>query len=164
MCCSLAIAVLLRPQRLAPRVPADQHQRPVRRHVSTSYSWFDRPTPEVVAAVQAAVAWFDRVKIAGIRIDDVETPAGHDRVVVADPEAPPLWARFYEIGTDRPIFSSRCEVPDCTANPWFMVRPTLAEIERERRSGYQWYSKAPATVLRDYPAWRERWAPAAEHH
>lgn len=127
----------------------------------------DRPRPEVVAAVQAAVAWFERVKISGIRVDDVAAPSeptGRDRVVVADPQAPPLWARFYEIDTDRPIFSSRCEVAACASNPWFMVRPTLAEIENERRAGYQWYTRAPASVLRDYPAWRERWAPPAEPH
>ena len=39
-----------------------------------------------------------------------------------------MWARFYEIGTNRPIFCSRDGVP----------RKTLAEISCERRNGYSW--------------------------
>ena len=63
-----------------------------------------------------------------------------------------------ELGTDRPIFSSRCEVPQCEADPFFQRRYTLAEIENERRVGYAWYGNWPARALATtYPAWRERW-------
>ncbi len=68
----------------------------------------DRPGPEVIQAIQAAVTWFDAAKLTGIRYEEKRgesAEGGHDRVVVADPAAPPLWARFYEIGTNRPIFS-----------------------------------------------------------
>ena len=36
---------------------------------------------------------------------------GSDVVVVPDASAPPLWARFYEIGTNRPIFSGQRRAP-----------------------------------------------------
>lgn len=52
-------------------------------------------------------------------------PKGYDKVVVKDPSAPSLWARFYEIGTNKPIFCSRDGKP----------RETLAEISYERRNG-----------------------------
>lgn len=108
------------------------------------------PTPEIIAAIEAAVAWFDLVKITGIRIATPpapELPHGHDRVVVSDPAAPPLWARFYELGTNRPIFTGRDAI----------VRYALAEIEAERRGGYLWYTEAPARLLeRDYPQWRRK--------
>ena len=69
-------------------------------------------------------------------------------MVVPDPAAPPLWARFYEIGTNRPIFSGRDSV----------VRYQLSEIEYERRNGYRWYVDRPAKLLaEDYPKWNAKW-------
>ena len=100
----------------------------------------ERPSPEVVRAVKAAVAWLESVRIEGIR---VEQRAG-DRVVVEDAAAPPLWARFYELGTNRPFFCGRDGV----------VKYRLSEIEHERRNGYAWYTDRPAKLLReDYPRW-----------
>jgi PelA/Pel-15E family pectate lyase len=123
----------------------------------------EAPSPEVIEAVQAAAAWFEAVKLTGIRIDETVDPAqptGEDRIVVEDPAAPPIWARFYELGTNRPIFSSRCEVDECDADPFFMRRYTMAEIDNERRTGYAWYGNWPAQLLSTvYPAWRERWVP-----
>ncbi|MBI4603553.1 MAG: pectate lyase [Planctomycetes bacterium] len=111
---------------------------------------FEAPPPEVAAAIEAAVRWFREAKLEGIRVETVAAPAlpgGKDRVVVKDAGAPPLWARFYEIGTNRPIFCGRDGV----------VRSSLAEIEHERRVGYAWYSDAPRALLeRDYPAWKRR--------
>lgn len=110
----------------------------------------EKPSPEIVAAVQSAVAWFEQAKLTGIRIDHPpapELPHRHDRVVVADPSAPPIWARFYEIGTNRPIFGGRDGV----------IRYALAEIEPERRGGYRWYGDEPAALLeKDYPRWRAK--------
>jgi lysophospholipase L1-like esterase len=67
--------------------------------------------------------------------------------VVEDTSAPDLWARFYEIGTNQPIFSDRDGV----------AKRTLAEIGYERRNGYSWLSNWPSTLLtKDYPAWKAR--------
>jgi PelA/Pel-15E family pectate lyase len=109
----------------------------------------DRPNDQVVNAIVSAIEWFERSKITGIRL--VERPdasqRGFDRVVVQDPEAQPLWARFYEIGTNRPIFAGRDGI----------ARYSLAEIDAERRRGYRWYDDAPVRLLvEDYPAWRKR--------
>ena len=110
-------------------------------------------SPEIMAAVQAAIIWFERVKLTGIRIELVaapELPHGQDRRVVPDPAAPPLWARFYEIGTDRPIFGGRDTI----------IRYSLAEVAAERRAGYRWYVDDPRRLLeRDYPAWAAKWLP-----
>lgn len=113
-----------------------------------------KPGPEVVQAIQGAVAWFAKSKIEGIEVKTVPapgTPRGVDRVVASRPGAPPQWARFYEIETNRPIFSGRDSVK----------KYSLAEIEYERRNGYRWYVDRPARLLdRDYPEWRRRWAVA----
>jgi PelA/Pel-15E family pectate lyase len=108
----------------------------------------DNPSPEIIAAVQGAVAWLDSVKIQGIRMVRVQTPEGRDRAVEADPDAPPIWARFYEIGTNRPIFTGRDSV----------LRYNYGEIERERRLGYAYYGDWPQDLIEeDYPAWATKW-------
>jgi len=115
----------------------------------------DEPSPQVVDAVQSAVAWFDEVKLTGIRQErkkDESAPGGYDKVVIKDPSAKPLWARFYEIGSNKPIFCSRDGVP----------KKTIAEISHERRNGYSWLGDRPSGLLtKDHPAWQKQWAPDA---
>ena len=110
----------------------------------------DYPSPEVVRAVDGAAAWFAAAKLTGIRetvVPDPKSPKGRNKVVVADPAAPPLWARFYEIGTNKPIFSDRDGV----------AKPNLADIGYERRNGYAWYGTWPQALLeKEYPAWKMR--------
>ncbi len=110
----------------------------------------DDPNEATVRAINAAVAWFERVKLSGIKVvvvADEASPKGSDKRVVADPEARPMWARFYHIETNAPIFCSRDGVP----------KPTLAEISYERRNGYSWLGYyAEQLLAHDLPAWRER--------
>ncbi len=110
----------------------------------------ERPDPEVVRAVEGAVAWFESARLAGIRVErrtDAKAPGGTDRVVVKDPAAPPLWARFYDIETNRPFFCDRDGIP----------KRTLAEIGHERRNGYAWYGTWPQRLLeQEVPAWKRR--------
>ena len=108
----------------------------------------EKPGPDIVAAVEGAVHWLESVKISGLRIDDTPGADGKkDRHGVADPTAPALWARFYELGTDRPVFMGRDKV----------VRYDYNEIERERRAGYGYLGDWPAKLLaKDYPRWRAK--------
>lgn len=113
----------------------------------------DDPDSDVIEAVQSAVAWFDHVGLTGIRQinkPDESLEGGYDKVIVKDATAPPIWARLYEISSNRPIFCGRDG----------KVRYRLAEIEHERRTHYAWYGYWPAGLLaRDYPAWQKNWAP-----
>ncbi|MET0553752.1 MAG: pectate lyase, partial [Vicinamibacteria bacterium] len=100
-------------------------------------------------AVDAAVRWLRQVRIEGRRVRRVtkpDAPGGTDLEVVDDASAPPLWARFYEIGTNRPLFLGRDGVP----------RASLAEIEHERRNGYSWLGPYASRLLERYPGWKER--------
>ncbi len=110
----------------------------------------DDPGPRVIEAVQAAVRWLDQVKITGKRMIETQTNGQRDRVLVDDPDAPAMWARFYEVGTNRPIFSGRDGV----------IRYSMAEIEQERRRGYRWFTgRANALLEKEYPQWQHRHAP-----
>lgn len=113
----------------------------------------EKPSPQVKEAIESAVSWFRAAKLTGIKVvekQDASQPNGRDRVVVEDASAPPIWARFYEIGTNRPIFCGRDGV----------IKSSLAEIEHERRTGYSWYSGAATGLLaNDYPAWQKKISP-----
>jgi PelA/Pel-15E family pectate lyase len=109
----------------------------------------EKPSPEVRKAIDSAVAWFDKVKLKDTTMKDIPAPnepRGHDRVIV--PEAGSmLWARFYELNTDRPIYVGRDS----------QVHYQLSEIENERRAGYLYAGTWPDKLLtKEYPAWQKR--------
>lgn len=110
----------------------------------------DAPSPEVVAAIEGAVAWLERAKLTGVRVvlvPDEAAPRGMDKHVAEDPAAPPIWARFYDLETHQPIYCDRDGVR----------RQSLADLSSERRNGYSWLGYYAQTLLeKDLPAWRAR--------
>lgn len=110
----------------------------------------DNPSADIKKAINAAAAWFEKVKIVGFKVIDVvdaSQPSGKDRIVVADPNAT-IWARFYNLDTNIPFFTGRDSVP----------RANLADIENERRIGYAYYGTWPTQLLgTDYPNWVKKW-------
>ena len=108
----------------------------------------DRPSPAAVQAVHAGASWFEASKLTGVR----ETRVNGDKRMVRDPGVPPLWARFYEIGSNRPIYSGRDGVK----------KYDIAEIEAERRNGYAWHGTWGADVLKRYADWKISWPETRE--
>lgn len=114
----------------------------------------DRPSKEIVKAIEDAVAWFRESEIQQTRVKVIQAPrlvtpfrvSNSDRVVVNDPAAPPIWTRFYELKTHKPLFCNRDS----------KVVYSLAEVDRERRDGYSWYTYAPQKVLDRYPEWEKQ--------
>jgi PelA/Pel-15E family pectate lyase len=103
------------------------------------------PSPEIMAAVDGAMAWFDQHALHGVAWDrDATTGTG----LVSAPGAPDLWARFYEFGTDRPIFSERDR----------MVHYTVTALTLERRKGYGWYNTRASALPAAYAAWQAKLA------
>jgi PelA/Pel-15E family pectate lyase len=101
----------------------------------------EKPTSEISAAVEAAIKWFEANKIRGYRWERVN---GESKLI-KDASATPIWARFYEIQTMKPIFIGRDAV----------IKYDVSQIEAERRNGYAWYVDGAADlVTKDYPKWR----------
>jgi PelA/Pel-15E family pectate lyase len=99
-----------------------------------------KPNPQVIAAVRAAAAWFEKTKIS----NKVYQRTGNDgRQLAPAPGSGPIWARYYEIGTDRPIFGDRDKT----------IHDKLEEISRERQRGYAWYRDTPKRALEEYAVW-----------
>jgi PelA/Pel-15E family pectate lyase len=102
----------------------------------------DLPNPTAAAAdaVNAAGAWLTKVAIRDVAFRP--TPAGRD--LVPSPGAPLIWARYYQIGTDKPLFGDRDK----------SIHDNVAEISTERRNGYSWYNSTPQQAVTRYAEWR----------
>ena len=116
----------------------------------------NHPSKAIIDAVQNAAAWFEASKIYNIRVDKIQAPplvtpykvSTIDKVVVVDSTAQPIWTRYYELNTHRPLFCNRDS----------KVVYSLKEVSRERRDGYSWYNYTPQKVLNAYPKWQKKWA------
>jgi PelA/Pel-15E family pectate lyase len=108
------------------------------------------PSKEIIAAVNAAVQWFEKAKITGYAISEIKAPqepSGKDRILVKDDNSV-IWARFYTLDTNEPFFAGRDSEP----------KKTLSEIENERRVGYAYYGNWAAKLLStEYPEWAAKW-------
>jgi PelA/Pel-15E family pectate lyase len=92
-------------------------------------------TTEITSSIKAAEEWFNTVKFTGIKTVKTST----DVTVENDASVTtPLWARFYELGTNRPIFIGRDTI----------VKYNLSEIEQERRTGYSWYGNWASDLVK----------------
>ena len=100
------------------------------------------PDRETAAAIRAAAAWFDKTKIHDVAFGFT---AGEGRRLVSAPGNGPLWSRYCEIGSDRPIFGDRDKT----------IHDTVDEISQERRNGYGWYRDTPQRALERYAAWEK---------
>jgi PelA/Pel-15E family pectate lyase len=132
----------------------DYHPRPGRSYELVSLSGaesagileflmsLDQPNADVQRAVQAGAEWFESAKLAGIR----QVVVDRDKKIIRDLQAPPLWARFYEIESNRPIFSGRDGVK----------KYDVADIEPERRNGYSWYGNWGERVAAEYAKWKAK--------
>lgn len=117
----------------------------------------ENPSPAIKKAVEAAVTWLEKVKLTGYTVQDqpdAKLPKGYDRVIVPEAGAV-IWARFYDLHTNRPVYVGRDSQPHAA----------LADIEYERRTGYAYAGTWPQKLLtREYPRWHQKWnsnAPAA---
>ncbi len=98
------------------------------------------PSPQIVASVDGAMAWFKQHVIKDV-VWDREAATG--TALVAKPGAE-LWARYYEIGTGRPIFGER----DRT------VHYRVTELSPERRKGYGWFNDRAKELPAAYAKWQ----------
>jgi PelA/Pel-15E family pectate lyase len=105
------------------------------------------PTPEEAASVHAAAAWFTKVEIHGYRYGSGDFRADRNsaegRRLAAVEGAGPIWSRYYQIGTDKPIFGDRDKT----------IHDDVNELSRERRNGYSWFNTEGVAALAQYQAW-----------
>ncbi len=98
-----------------------------------------KPSPEVAVALKAAAEWFNKTASSGL----VFRPVNGERHLVAKPGAGPIWPRYSQLGSDRPIFGDRDK----------SIHDNVEEISLERRNGYAWFNETAKRVLEHYDHW-----------
>jgi PelA/Pel-15E family pectate lyase len=100
------------------------------------------PTIEEQRSIRAAAAWFKKTAIYGQAYG--RTPNG--RGLTPTPGAGPIWARFYQLDTDKPIFGDRDK----------SIHDELNELSSERRNGYGWFGTDPQRALDKFEKWSQQ--------
>lgn len=101
-----------------------------------------QPDARQQAAIRAAVAWFAATKI----MDQAYKSTGAaGRQLIDAPGNGPIWARYYDLTTNQPIFGDRDKT----------IHDHVNELSKERRNGYGWYRDTPKRVLEHFKRWNE---------
>ena len=104
----------------------------------------ENPSDELKIAIEGAVEWLRNHAIYGYRHETYINEWGmSDRRLVPDKNAKPLWARYYDLETERPYFADRDG----------KRYDNYEDISHERRNGYSWINNNTQKVLDKYPKW-----------
>ncbi|MHA6723929.1 pectate lyase [Sphingomonas sp. RS2018] len=101
-------------------------------------------TPAIARAVDAGIAWLTASAIHNTAWRDAGDGLG--RRLIPDSAAPLLWARFYTVDTNTPVFGDRDKT----------IHDDVMELSTGRRRGYAWFGTGPQAALTDFAAWRRR--------
>ena len=102
-----------------------------------------RPSARVKTSIADGISWLREHAIYNKAVvGGRNTPEG--RHLIDQQGAGPLWARFYSLDTEKPIFGDRDKT----------LHDDMNEISLERRNGYAWFNTAPAAALSEYDRWK----------
>lgn len=103
-------------------------------------------TPEIEKSVKSAVQWFTENDIEGYSYNVVKQNGKTMRVLAEDKNSV-VWARFYDIHDNRPLFGDRDG----------SVKYNYNEVSEERRNGYSWFGDfAKKLIEKEYPKWLDK--------
>lgn len=103
-------------------------------------------TPEVEKSIKSAVQWFKQNKIKGYSYN-VSKVNGKAVRTLAEDKNSVIWARFYDINNNKPLFGDRDG----------SVKYNYNEVSEERRNGYSWFGDfADKLINKEYPKWIEK--------
>ena len=104
------------------------------------------PDSLVRASIIEGVTFLDKIKIEHKSIKPILNDP-KDYELIHNEKAGPLWARFYDITTLKPIFSGRDGI----------IKYDVSEIEKERRSNYKWHGDWCIETFTKYEKWVSKW-------
>jgi len=99
----------------------------------------EAPKPKTVVAIHAGINWFRNHQIVGY------TWHSGDAKLTRDQAALPIWPRFVDIGSHRPLFGDRDG----------SIHHDLSQVSEERRSSYAWFTHRPRQALIQYQSWQD---------
>ncbi|ALR32503.1 pectate lyase [Chryseobacterium sp. IHB B 17019] len=103
-------------------------------------------TSEIEKSIKSAVKWFKQNKIAGYSYNVTKQDGKTVRILAEDKNSV-IWARFYDINTNKPLFGDRDG----------SVKYNYNEVSEERRNGYSWFGDSPEKLInKEFPKWLEK--------
>ncbi|RNA61523.1 pectate lyase [Chryseobacterium nematophagum] len=103
-------------------------------------------TPAIEKSIQSAIQWFVKNKLEGYSYNVVKQNGKTVRVLAEDKNSV-IWARFYDINSNKPLFGDRDG----------SVKYNYNEVSEERRNGYSWFGDfAEKLISKEYPKWIEK--------
>jgi len=103
-----------------------------------------QPSPALRQAVEAGIASMRELALADVQWARQDDSQG--RRLSRKPGASPLWARYYDASTLKPVFGDRDKT----------LHDDVNEISPERRNGYAWFGTWPLKALAAYEHWSSR--------
>jgi PelA/Pel-15E family pectate lyase len=107
------------------------------------------PSADVVAAVHAGAAWLRRTALHDVEWTH-KSPEG--RHLEPKPGAAPVWARYYDLASRKPIFGERDHA----------IHDDVMDLAPGRRNGYGWFVAGPSKALAVYETWSRAHPPQPE--
>lgn len=112
----------------------------------TKFLMMQPVTTEIEKSVKSAINWFKTNKIEGYSYNVVKKDNKAVRTLAEDKNSV-IWARFYDLETNKPIFGDRDG----------SIKYNYNEVSEERRNGYSWYVDSPQKLIdKDFPKWLEK--------
>jgi len=103
-------------------------------------------TPEIEKSIKSAVNWFKQNKIKGYSYN-VSKVNGKAVRKLAEDKNSVIWARFYDINTNKPLFGDRDG----------SVKYNYNEVSEERRNGYSWFGDfADKLINKEFTKWAQK--------
>lgn len=103
-------------------------------------------TQEIEKSIRSAIQWFKESKIDGYTYN-VSRESEKAIRTLSKKEGSAVWARFYDIPTNKPVFGDRDG----------SVKFNYEDISEERRMGYSWYNESGTKLIEnEFPKWLKR--------
>jgi PelA/Pel-15E family pectate lyase len=102
------------------------------------------PSPQMKTAIRTGVATLQALAIKDMDFTYVEEVGA--RRFIERPGALPIWGRYLDLKTLKPIFGARSKA----------IYDSVADIEKGGRKGYAWYSRAPQKAIDAFAEWNSK--------
>lgn len=98
-------------------------------------------TEEVKYAIKGGVEWLEKHAIKDRALKTFMNEDGKKDIRLVEMKgASPLWARYYDLKSEEPMFCDRDGV----------AKKSISEIGYERRNGYKWFGDGPQKIIDMY--------------
>lgn len=112
-------------------------------HILSFLMTITNPSPEIVAAVEGGLTWFERAKITGLRKSKHEGQTVYE-TSTASTEF--YWARFYDLKSSKPVFPGRDGI----------LYDSFAAMAADNKLGYDFYTTQPGSIVKNgQKKWRK---------